>query len=229
MRDQEKKKIVQANPKYTPTNTTQFQKRRTGKTHIRWLVEPNRANILGSDLVYLGLLEVEASAIEVLRHDGNPRRLGDDGEAALRGPAQEDLGGRLAVLLGQPDDQLVLHQRLEGLGVLEAEGEEAGGAEGGVGGDGDALGPAEAQQLLLHEVRVVLDLEGGGRDPRVPQHVVDQLRLEVGHADGPREPLVDERLHGRPRHVHRRAAAHHLGHAVVVPPPADTASPGPRT
>lgn len=121
------------------------------------------------------------------------------------------------MLLGQADDQLVLHERDEGVGVLEAEGQEAGGAEGGVGGDGDALGPAEVQQLLLDEVGVVLDLEGGGRDAGVPQHVVDELGLEVGDADGPREALVDDRLHGRPGDVHGRVAADDLGLAVVVP------------
>lgn len=161
--------------------------------------------------------EVETGAVEVLGHDGFPRRLGNDSEAALRGPAQEDLGGLLAVLLGQVDDQLVLHERDEGVGVLEAEGQEASGAEGRVGGDGDALGLAEVQQLLLDEVGVVLDLEGRGRDAGVPQHVVDELGLEVGDADGPRETLVDDRLHGRPGDVHGRVAADDLGLAVVVP------------
>lgn len=101
--------------------------------------------------------------------------------------------------------------------MLKAKGEETRGAEGRVGGDGDALGLAEVQQLLLDEEGVVLDLQGRGRDARVPQHVVDELGLEVGDADGPREARVDDGLHRRPRHVHRRVAAHDLGLAVVVP------------
>ncbi|KAK5630560.1 hypothetical protein RRF57_006275 [Xylaria bambusicola] len=75
----------------------------------------------------------------------------------------------------------------------------------------------KVQQLLLYEIRMVLNLEGRRRDPRVSQHVIDQLRLEVGNTDRPRQLLVHERLHRRPRHVHGRVATHYLGLAVVMP------------
>lgn len=77
---------------------------RMGETHVRGLVESDRTGVLGGDLIYFGLIEVEASTIEVLRHDVLARCLGNDSEAALRGPAQQDLGGFLAVLLGDLDD-----------------------------------------------------------------------------------------------------------------------------
>lgn len=180
------------------------------------MVEAN-ARILGGDGIEVSLLEVEAGAVEILRHDLDAAGLGDDSEPALRGPAEQDLRRLLAVLGGEPGDQLVLHERGQGLRVLEAELEEGRGPERRVRRHRDPLRLAQADELLLHEEGVVLDLQRGRRDRRVPQHVVDQLRLEVGYPDRLGEPLADERLHRCPGDVHWRVRPDQLRAAVVVP------------
>lgn len=187
-----------------------------GIAYIRRLVEAD-ASVLGGDLFNVLLVEIEAVDVEVLGEDLGAARLGDDGQAALRGPAEQDLRGLLAVLLGDARDDVVLEQRDQRLGVLEAELEEAGRAEGAVRRHGDALLLGQVEQLLLHQVRVVLDLQRGRRDARVPQHVVDELGLEVGDADAAGQAGVDEALDGPPGVLDGGLGPDDLRLAVVVP------------
>lgn len=77
---------------------------------------------------------------------------------------------------------------------------------------------ARAHQLGLHEVRVVLDLQGGRRDAGRAQQLVDRLALEVGDAEAAGEALVDEGLHGRPGLADGGLGQDHLGVGVVREP-----------
>ena len=77
-------------------------------------------------------------------------------------------------------------------------------------GDGDALGAREAEQRLLREVGVVLDLQHGGADARVAQVVEQQRALVVADTDRAGEAGVDELLHLGPGGVQRRVDGCHL-------------------
>ena len=166
-------------------------------THVGGLVEADAA-VEGRDGGDVLLGEIELDARQVGGHELLAGALGDDGQAALGGPAEENLRGLAVVLGGDLLDGVVLDEGGQLDGVLHVELEEAGGAEGAVGGDGDALALGEVEQLLLDEVGVVLDLEGGRADLGVAEEVVDQLALEVGDADALGEAGGDEGLEGAP-------------------------------
>lgn len=183
--------------------------------YVGGLVEADAA-VEAGDGLDLVLGEVKLERGEVGGHDGGAGGLGDDGQAALGGPAEEDLRGVAAVLGGDALDGVVLDEGLELGGVVHVELHERGGAEGAVGRDGDALGLGEVEELLLDEEGVVLDLERGGGDLGVAEEVVDELRLEVGDADALGQLLLDERLHGGPRLLDGGLAAANLI-ALVVP------------
>ena len=167
------------------------------RAYVGGLVEADAA-VEGRDGGDILLGEIELNALQVGDHDGLAGALGDDGQAALGSPAEQDLRGRAVVLGGDLLDGVVLDEGSELDGVLHVELEEAGGAERAVGGDGDALLLGEVEELLLDEVGVVLDLEGGGADLGVAEEVVDQLALEVGDTNALGEALADEALHGGP-------------------------------
>lgn len=186
------------------------------KTHVGGGVEAG-VDIKSGNLGNVLLGKVEVGAVEVLDENLLAAGLGNDGEAALGGPAQEDLGVGLAVLVGNLADDVVLEERSEGLGVGEVELVEGGRAEGGVGGDGDTLVLGEADEVGLDEVGVVLDLKGGGADLGVAEEVVDQLALEVGNANGAGKTLLNEALHGAPGLLNGGVGAADLGDTVVEP------------
>lgn len=167
-------------------------------TYVSGLVKLE-VQVQSSDAIHLGLLELEAGAGEVLRHKVGRGGLGDDGNAALGGPSEEDLGGGLAVLAGEAGEDVVLHERGGVLGAVHVELDEAGRAKGGVAGDLDALVLGEAHELRLLEVGVQLDLESGGGDLGISEQVVDGLGLEVGDTDALGQAGADEVLHGLPR------------------------------
>lgn len=186
-------------------------------THVCGLVEAQVLVQRGYGLNLI-IIEVEAEVLEVLLHASLAAALGNDGDAALGGPAQQHLGGGLAVLVGDGLDGGLLHERDGVLGAGHVELDEAGGAEAGVGGDGDALGGGGLEQQRLDEVWVVLDLQGGGLDAGVAQEVVEQLGLEVGHADAAGEALVGEALHGLPGLLDGGLGGADLGAGVVDEP-----------
>ena len=186
------------------------------KTYVGGLVEADAAVETRDGLEVL-LGEIEIERVEVGLHGGLAAGLGDDGQAALGGPAEEDLGGVLVVLLADGLDGGVLEEGLELLGVLHVELAERGRAEGGVGGHGDALSLGEVEEVLLDEVGVVLDLEGGGADLGVAEEVVQELGLEVGDTDALGETLLDERLHGGPGLLDGGLGGADLALAVKVP------------
>merc|ERR1712000_358923 len=86
------------------------------------IVESQTA-VQGRDALELVQGEVERHNVKVLGETIGVVGLGDDGNAALGGPAEEDLGGGLAVLVGESLDGLGLE---EGLGAVGSLGEDAG-------------------------------------------------------------------------------------------------------
>lgn len=185
-------------------------------TYVGGLVEADAA-VEGRDGGNLLLSEIEVDALEVLGHDLGPGALGDDGKAALGGPAEQDLRGGAVVVGRNLLDGLILEERSKRISVLHVELLEAGRAERAVGSDGDALVLGEVDQLLLDEVGVVLDLEGGRADLGGAEEVVDQLGLEVGDTDALSKALADEGLQGRPGLQDGGLAGADLVLAIVVP------------
>lgn len=121
------------------------------------------------------------------------------------------------MLGGHGLDGIVLHEGRGGLGVIHVELDEAGGAEGGVGGHDDALVLGQLDELDLLQVGVQLDLEGGGADLGVLEGVVEGLGLVVGDADAAGEALLDEAFHGAPGLLVGGLGPPDLLVAVVVP------------
>nr|POE59280.1 hypothetical protein CFP56_24549 [Quercus suber] len=162
--------------------------RRTGEPRAQALIQ--RADLL--DLVGG---EVEAADVEVLLQAALVIGLGDDGDAALRGPAQQHLGRRLAVLGRDALDGRVLEQQGGVVGLLHVELEERLRAEGRVGGDGDVAALAQVEQVLLDEVGVVLDLERLWQDLGVSLDVEEEGAGVVADADGADQTFVVQGLH----------------------------------
>lgn len=71
-------------------------------------------------------------------------------------------------------------------------------AEGGVGCHCNAFGFRQLEESGLHEVRVVLDLQGCGANFSVSQQIQNQRALEIRHPDTFRKSLVDKTLHRSP-------------------------------
>ena len=182
-------------------------------THVRRVVEPQVAVKSGDGLDLVGA-EVEAADVKVLRKTVLVVALGDDGNATLGGPSEENLGGGLAVLVGNGLDALDLEESLGVLGQTELD--ERLGSERRVGGDGDVERLAELDEGLLCQVRVVLDLEGGGDGLGVAQEVKDQGTVVVGDTDVLGQALGVDLLHGLPGLGEAGLAGLHL--AVVVEP-----------
>lgn len=90
------------------------------ETHVRRLVEASLA-VKRADLVNVGLFEVEADAVQVLGQDLLAAGLGNDGQAALRSPSEQDLRIGLSVLLGDVRDGGLLEERNKVGGVLHVE------------------------------------------------------------------------------------------------------------
>lgn len=185
-------------------------------THVGGLIEAD-APVEGRDLGNVLLGEVEFDGSQVGGDQRRTRALGNNGEAALGGPTEQDLGRVPAILGGDALDGVVLDEGRQLDGVLHVELEEAGRAEGAVGGDGDALLLGQVQQLLLDEVRVVLDLQGGRADLGVPQQVIDELGLEVGDTNALGEATAYQPLHGSPSLLDGGLAGTDLGGTVIVP------------
>lgn len=149
-------------------------------------------------------------------------RLGDDGDAALGRPAQKDLRGGLADGCRGALDGLGLKQRRDTLGPFaERLGQlkEALGPKGRVRCDGDVEVLGEVDEIRLHQVRVVFDLQDGERVARVRGDVVEDLALGVGDADGFGQPLVHHLLERLPRLLDRDVGARDRLLFRVLPPP----------
>ena len=192
------------------------ERKKTSETYVGGLVEADAAVETRDGLEVL-LGEVKVEGVEVGLHGGLAAGLGNDGQAALGGPAEEDLGGVLVVLLADGLDGGVLEEGLELLGVLHVELAEGSRAERRVSSDGDALSLGEVEEVLLDEVGVVLDLEGGRADLGVAEEVVQELGLEVGDTDALGETLLDEALHGGPGLLDGGLGGADLALAVIVP------------
>jgi len=185
-------------------------------TYVGGLVEAE-VPVKCADGIDILLGEVEARDIEVGLHDGGAGGLGDNSEATLGSPSKEDLRWGLSVLLGNSLNGVLLEERSEALGLLHGELLKGEGTEGRVGRDGDTLSLGEVDELLLDEVRVMLDLEGGGANLGVSEEVVKELGLEVGDADALGEALLYEALEGRPGLLDGGLGSPNLALAVIKP------------
>lgn len=124
--------------------------------------------------------------------------LGNNSDAALRSPAQQDLRRGNLVLVRDRLDGIDLEEALGAGGALVGDLEEGLGAKGRVGRDGDLVLLGHGDEVGLDEVRVVLDLQGGDGVTGVGLDVVEGLGLEVGDADGLCDALVCDLLHALP-------------------------------
>lgn len=102
--------------------------------------------------------------------------LGDDGVTADLGPGEDDLGGGGVDLLGNLLNDVVLNEQGQAETVV---------AEGGVGGDVDALllGVLDEGAVLLEE-GVALDLVDGGDDAGGVDDGLEVVDGKVGDTDG---------------------------------------------
>ena len=127
------------------------------------------------DVLHFCCSQTEVEDLAVLLNPGGSDGLGDDDDAPLDLPAEDDLGLGLAVLAGDVSQLGVLQQAdVAGLspGPVRR-------AEGGIGSDGDPSGAAELQELGLAQVGVTLYLVGHGLDAASGQDVLDLLGVEI--------------------------------------------------
>ena len=132
-----------------------FRESERVKTHVSGVVEAH-ANVEVIDRLDLLLGKVELDVPEVLADELGVGGLGDDDDALLGRPPEEDLSSSAVVLLGDLEDRLVLEQQRALVRALPIELTEGEGTEGGVGHDGDLLALSELHEVLLDEVGVVL-------------------------------------------------------------------------
>lgn len=181
----------------------------------------SQSPIQSRNALKLILSQIKTQHIQVLRQSPRVVRLGNDRDSSLRSPAEEDLSRGLAVLVSQALDGLVVEEQVYALGAVGEDAlelDEALGAEGGVGGDGDVVLLGEGDELGLDEVGVVFDLEGGDGVAGVVLEVVEGLAGEVGDADGASNAVVYDGLEGLPSLADRDVVGLD-GAVVVVHPP----------
>lgn len=164
---------------------------------VAGVVEP-QVLVDGRDALNLVVGQVEAVDLEVLLETVLAVGLGNDGNAALGGPAEQNLGGGHAVLGGDALDDIVVEEKRGVLSTLHLQLQEALGTEAGVGSDGDLVLLDELDELGLNQVGVVLDLQRRERVTVVGQKVKDELGGEVADADALRNALVDDLLESLP-------------------------------
>ena len=127
------------------------------------------------DVLHLFFSQTEVEYLAVLLNPGGSDGLGDDDDAPLDLPAEDDLGRALAVLAGDVSQLGVLQQA----DVAWLSPGSVRRAEGGIGSDGDPSRAAELQQLGLAQVGVALHLVGHGLDTSSGQDVLDLLGVEI--------------------------------------------------
>ena len=112
-------------------------------------------------------------------------------------------------------DRLMLEQTGRALRLGHVELEEALGPKRTVGGDGDAVRLAQLHQPVLHQIRMVLDLQRLRHRLRVPQQVQHQGAVVVADADAAGQARGGERLHRVPRRLEARGCGRHAALGVV--------------
>lgn len=120
------------------------------------------------------------------------------------------------MLLRNALDNIVLKQRRGVLRMLKAQLKETQRTKRRVRCDSKSLLLRIVDQPGLGEIGVVLDLESGGTDTRIPQQIHQQLGAEVANTNAAGELLVDQGLHCSPGLLDRGVAQFKL--AVCVHP-----------
>ena len=164
-------------------------------TYVGRVVE-SQALVKCADLLNLILLEVEAAHVEVLCKTRLVVALGDDSNAALGRPTEQNLCGSLAVGVGNALDDVVVEEHRGVLCLLHVELDEGKRAERAVGGHGDVALLAELEERLLSEVWVVLNLESLGQLLCVAEEVKEKSAVVVADAEGLDQTLLVKSLHG---------------------------------
>ena len=127
------------------------------------------------DVLHLLLSQTEVEDLAVLLNPGGSDGLGDDDDAPLDLPAEDNLGRALAVLAGDVLQLRVVQQAdIARLGPGSVRG-----AQGRVGSDGDPSLPAEVQEFGLAEVGMALHLVSDGLDAAPGQDVLDLSGVKV--------------------------------------------------
>lgn len=151
------------------------------------------SDIESIDLFHIILLDIEGADIQVACQTLWVVGLGNDRNIFLCGPPQEDLSGILVVLGGDLLNKIVLEERRNAL--IDAELNVGHGSKGGVRGDSNALALAPLHEVLLHIIRVQLDLENGGQNARVSLKIHHQRPRVVGDSDRLGQTCVYELFH----------------------------------
>lgn len=152
--------------------------------------------VQSTDLLDLVLGQIEAAHIQVLRQTVLVIALGNDSNAPLRRPPQQDLRRGLAVLVRNALDGRVLKKKGGILRLLHVQLEERLGSKGRVCCHGNVPALAKVQEILLDEVWVMLDLKGLRHVLGVSLDVKEEGPVVVADSDGLDEALLIKLLHG---------------------------------
>lgn len=117
------------------------------------------------------LSKIEARHVQIRLQTTLGRTLGNDSKAALGSPPQQDLGSRLAMSTRHLLNNVVLEKSRDGLSKLHVPIDKGLGPERRVPRDCNLVVLRQLEDLGLHEVRVVLDLERLGHSFRVCEQI----------------------------------------------------------
>ena len=164
---------------------------------IDGVVEPDTLVQRADRLEFL-LLEVKLGVGKVSSEVLDAVALGDDSDSTLGAPPQNDLSRGTLMRLCDARDRLVLKQLGGVVCLFPIESDKRQRAKGRVSSKGDVLALGERDELLLHEVGVVLDLEDRGADTGVSEDVHQESTLEVANTDRLGQAEIDQLLEGGP-------------------------------
>mmetsp|Transcript_12875 Transcript_12875/g.49318 ORF Transcript_12875/g.49318 Transcript_12875/m.49318 type:complete len:212 (+) Transcript_12875:2297-2932(+) len=145
-----------------------------------WVVE-SAALVQAAQGRHFVLGKLKAENVDVLDHARGLGRLGHEGGASLQAPAQDDLGGRDAVLGSDGLDGLLAEHAL--LRRCRAERHVGAGPERREARHDNVPALAEADELLLGQERVQLHLQHRRGDLAPSEQAADGLHVVVAEAD----------------------------------------------
>lgn len=175
------------------------------KTHSQRIIEPQPAIQL-SNSPNLVLLQIPPGNLQVLLQPLRVITLRNNRHTPLRGPPQQHLRRCASMLLRNALNKLMLKQRRRIHRILHAQLKETQRSKRTIRRNGQPLLLGILDQPGLREVGVMLDLQRGRTNARIPQQIHDQLCRKVTNTDAASELLVHERLHRRPGLLDRGVA-----------------------
>mmetsp|Transcript_9265 Transcript_9265/g.25052 ORF Transcript_9265/g.25052 Transcript_9265/m.25052 type:complete len:682 (-) Transcript_9265:53-2098(-) len=166
------------------------------------------------DLLHFGRGEMEIKDVAILGHARRGARLGQREGVALDGPANQDLGRRLAFGSRDGADDRILQQDVVVLRHAQFDVRRC--AECGKGRDAHPGLPREPHEVGLRVLWVQLDLQRGWADAARAQDLPQKLGGEVANSNLHDLAGIHQRLHGPPRGAHVVGNDDHL--AIQVGP-----------